>query len=161
MWSTENSKRLIKKVTKEYGREILQEGSKSVLGLEDHLDTMVAMAMNIDKDCITLARQWRIVIERAAMTEGIDKVKLVLEQDTKILDIINLDKEPSSKEIEMELEQKAPTEEIDNQKLINEIEMAIEEKEVSLTSNIKNKDKLEDISSSKTAIEAFSLDQSI
>ena len=56
MWSTENSKRLIKKVTKEYGREILQEGSKSVLGLEDHLDTMVAMAMNIDKDCITLAR---------------------------------------------------------------------------------------------------------
>ena len=122
---------------------------------------MVAIAMNIDKDCVTLARQWHIVIERVAMTEGIDKVKLVLEQDTKILDIINIDKEPSSKEIEMELEQKAPTEEIDNQKIINEIEMAIKEKEVSLISNIKNKDKLEDTSSSKIAIEVFSLDQSI
>ena len=56
MWSTENSKRLIKKVTKEYGREILQEGSKSVLGLEDHFDTIAAIAININKDCITLTR---------------------------------------------------------------------------------------------------------
>ena len=38
MWNRENAARLISLVTKEYGREIIAEGSKSVLGLEDHLD---------------------------------------------------------------------------------------------------------------------------
>ena len=44
-------------MTKEYSKEIIQEENKSVLGLEDYLDEIVAKAMNIDKDCIILARQ--------------------------------------------------------------------------------------------------------
>ena len=56
MWNTESSKHFIKKITKEYEREIIQEGSISVLGLADYFDEMVAKAMNIDKDFVTLAR---------------------------------------------------------------------------------------------------------
>ena len=40
--------------------------------------------MNIDKDFITLARQWHTVLEKAAFTEGIDKVKLVLEREQEV-----------------------------------------------------------------------------
>ena len=57
MWNTESSKHFIKKITKEYRREIIQESSVSVLGLADHLDEIVAKAMNINKDFVTLARQ--------------------------------------------------------------------------------------------------------
>ena len=78
MWNTESSKYFIKKITKEYRKEIIQEGSISVLELADHLDEMVAKAMNVDKDFVTLARQWRIALERAVFTEGIDKVKEIL-----------------------------------------------------------------------------------
>src|SRR5437762_11563254 len=81
MWNTESSKHFIKKITKEYGREIIQEGSISVLGLADHLDEIVAKAMNVDKNFVTLARQWHIALERAALIEGIDKVKEVLERE--------------------------------------------------------------------------------
>ena len=84
MWNTESSKHFIKKLTKEYEREIIQKSSISVLGLVDHLDEMVAKAINIDKDFVTLARQWHIVLERAAFTEGIDKVKKVLEREQKV-----------------------------------------------------------------------------
>ena len=81
MQNTESSKHFIKKITKEYRREIIQEGSVSVLGLADHLDEIVAKAMNVDKNFVTLARQWRIALERATFTEGIDKVKEVLERE--------------------------------------------------------------------------------
>ena len=57
IWNTESSKHFIKKITKEYRREIIQEGSVLLLGLADHLDEMVAKAMNVDNDFITLARQ--------------------------------------------------------------------------------------------------------
>jgi len=56
MWNTESSKHFIKKITKEYGREIIQEGSISVLGLANYLDEMVAKVMNVDKDFVTLAK---------------------------------------------------------------------------------------------------------
>ena len=81
MQNTESSKHFIKKITKEYGREIIQEGSVSVLGLADHLDKIVTKAINVDKNFVTLARQWHIALERAAFTEGIDKVKEVLERE--------------------------------------------------------------------------------
>src|SRR5437868_15465123 len=81
MWNTKSSKHFIKKITKEYRREIIQEGSVSVLGLANHLDEIVAKAINIDKNLVILARQWRIALERAAFTEDIDKVKEVLERE--------------------------------------------------------------------------------
>ena len=84
MLNTESYKHFIKKITKEYRREIIQEGSISVLELADYLDEIVAKAMNIDKDIITLAKQWHIALERAAFTEGIDKVKEVLGREQEL-----------------------------------------------------------------------------
>ena len=74
MQNRENAVKSIGIVTKEYGREIIAEGSKSVLGLEDYLDKSVAKILGIESDIITVAKEWRKVIERAAITEGIDKI---------------------------------------------------------------------------------------
>src|SRR5205085_4168135 len=110
MWNTESSKHFIKKITKEYEKEIIQEGSVSVLGLADHLDEMVAKAMNVNKDFITLARQWRIALERAAFTEGIDKVKEVLEKEQELA-ITHQEKiNEVIKEVEMGIEEAIATE---------------------------------------------------
>jgi hypothetical protein len=68
-------------VTKEYGKEIIAEGSRSVMGLEDHIDKMIAEILDVDSSIVTVAREWRKVIERAAMTEGIDRVKSILGQE--------------------------------------------------------------------------------
>ena len=74
MWNRENVARLISLVTKEYSREIIAEGSKSVLGLEDHLNKLVAKILGTECEIVIVAREWRKVIERAAITEGINKV---------------------------------------------------------------------------------------
>ena len=84
MWNTKSSKHFIKKITKEYRREIIQEGSVSVLELVNHLDEIIAKAMNVNKDFITLARQQHIVLERATFIEGIDKVKEVLRREQEL-----------------------------------------------------------------------------
>ncbi|CAG8611962.1 5654_t:CDS:2, partial [Paraglomus occultum] len=103
-----------KKITKEYGREIIQEGSTLVLGLADHFDEIVAKAMNVEKELITLARQWHITLERAAFTEGVDKVKEVLER-----------------------EQEATTTQQENIKeVVEEVEMRIEEERITETKKI-------------------------
>ena len=83
MWNREKAIRLIGVVTKEYGKEIIAEGSKSVMGLEDHIDKMIAEILEVNSDMVTVAREWRKVIERAAMTERIDKVKTILGQEVK------------------------------------------------------------------------------
>src|SRR5437868_3852608 len=110
MWNTESSKHFIKKITKEYGREIIQEGSVSVLGLADHLNEMVAKAMNVDKDFITLARQWCIALERAAFTEGIDKIKEVLEKEQELAITHQEKMNEVIKEVEMGIEEATATE---------------------------------------------------
>ena len=83
MWNRAKATRLVRIVTKEYGKEIITEGSKSVIGLEDHIDRMIAEILGIESDIVTVAREWRKVIERAAMTEGINRVKILLEQENK------------------------------------------------------------------------------
>ena len=83
MWNRAKAARLVGIVTKEYSKEIITEGSKSVMGLEDHIDRMIAEILEIESDIVTVAREWIKVIERAAMTEGIDKVKIILEQKNK------------------------------------------------------------------------------
>jgi len=83
MWNRAKAARLVGIVTKEYGKEIITEGSKSVMGLEDHIDRMIAEILGIESDIVTVAREWRKVIERAAMTEGIDRVKSILGQENK------------------------------------------------------------------------------
>ena len=83
MWNRAKAARLVGIVTKEYGTEIITEGSKSVMGLEDHIDRMIAEILGIESDIVTVAREQRKVIERAAMTEGIDRVKIILGQENK------------------------------------------------------------------------------
>ena len=58
MWNRENAVRLISLITKEYSREIIAEGSKSVLGLEDHLDKLVAKILGTECEIVTAAREW-------------------------------------------------------------------------------------------------------
>ena len=83
MWNRAKAARLVGIVTKEYGKEIITEGSKSVMGLEDHIDRMIAEILEVNSDMVIVAREWRKVIERAAITEGIDKVKTILGQEVK------------------------------------------------------------------------------
>src|SRR5437868_6298816 len=119
MWNRENAIRLTKKIAKEYGKEILAEGSKSVIGFEDHVDKMVAGIIGVDSEIVTAAREWRKVIGRAAMHEGIEKVENVLKQESseiinnfnvrKIeeskmnLEAINIAEAPSTERIEVEM----------------------------------------------------------
>ena len=83
MWNREKAIRLVGVVTKEYSKEIIAEDSRLVMGLEDHIDRMIAKILEVDSDIVTVAREQRKVIERVAITEGINKVKIILEQENK------------------------------------------------------------------------------
>src|SRR5438552_2817838 len=104
MWNREKAIRLVGVVTKEYGKEIIAEGSKSVIGLEDHIDRMIAKILEVESDIVTVAREWRKVIERVAITEGIDKVKIILGQDDQyslVKNDIIIDSQESKSDIEI------------------------------------------------------------
>ena len=80
MQNREKATRLIRIVTKEYGNEIIAKGSKVVMSLEDHIDRIIEEILEVESDIVIVAREQRKVIERAAMTERIDKVKIILGQ---------------------------------------------------------------------------------
>jgi len=101
MWNKEKTKKLIQEITQKYGEEIAIDGSKSVLGLEKHLDRMVAKLMGLDLEIVQIARQWRAIIKRAAITEGLDKVSNMLEQD-ELIEIAQSIEVPEVEEIVME-----------------------------------------------------------
>jgi len=48
---------LIKEVIRKYSKEIAIEGSSAVLGLEEHLDKIVAELMSVELEIIKIARQ--------------------------------------------------------------------------------------------------------
>ena len=126
MWNRENVAKLIGIVTKEYSREIIAEGSKSVLGLEDHLDKLVAKILGIESDIITAAREWRKVIERAVITERIDKVQLLLEcRDTTITYKISNIEEQEIKIANKIIEEQRELNKVEN--ITEEAEMIVEE----------------------------------
>ena len=102
MWNREKAIRLVEVVTKEYGKEIIAEGSRLVMGLEDHIDKMIAEILEVNSDIVTVAREQRKVIERAAMTEGIDKVKTILGQEVK--HIVEKDNESKLQENKTDIE---------------------------------------------------------
>jgi hypothetical protein len=161
MWNTRSSKVLIKKITKEYGSEIIEEGSKSVMGMADHIDEIVARVMKVDKDFVTLAREWRTVIERAAITEGIDKVQAVLAQEVRseVVDIVNTKDDLMEIRETTEVNYVMPKEEF--QVLPNvEIEMYIEETEKKKTNNDKLEEKIEERIEERKS-ESRSLEESI
>ena len=53
------------------------------MGLENHIDRMIAEILEVESDIVIVAREQKKVIERVAMTERIDKVKIILEQENK------------------------------------------------------------------------------
>src|SRR5207237_5236874 len=79
MWKREKTKRLIKEVVKKYRKKIAIEGNNAVLELEEHLDRIVAELMGVELEIIKIARQWHSVIERAAITDRFDSVKVLIE----------------------------------------------------------------------------------
>src|SRR5205814_352548 len=81
MWKREKTRRLIKEVIRKYGKEIAIEGSNAVLGLEEYLDKIVAELMGVELEIIKIARQWRAVIERAAITDRFDGVRALIESE--------------------------------------------------------------------------------
>ena len=93
---------MTKKIAKEYGKEILAEGSRSVIGFEDHVDKIVAGIIGVESELVTAAREWRKVIRRAAMHEGIEKVENILKQVSN--KIINIPIEKEIKESKMNIE---------------------------------------------------------
>jgi len=81
MWKREKTKRLIKEVVKKYSKEIAIEGSNAVLGLEEHLDRIVAELMGVELEIIKIARQWRAVIKRAAITDRFNSIRALIESE--------------------------------------------------------------------------------
>ena len=102
MQNREKVTRLVGIVTKEYGKEIIAEESKAIISLEDHIDRIIAEILEIDSNIVIVAREQRKVIERAAITEGIDKVKIVLGQEVKYT--VVLDNELKAQESKLDLE---------------------------------------------------------
>jgi hypothetical protein len=156
MWNKEKTKMLIREITKKYGREIAIEGTNSVIGLEEHLDKVVAEVMGLDFEIIKIARQWRTVIERAAIAEGIEYVKQVLEiKEEKKEDLYIEEKTVEEVEMKTEVEEQklnnieedlSTSMEIVDEKNIARIEMKTEESKYSDMEDIQ---KAEDRSSSE------------
>ena len=78
MQNFEKSTNLINKIAQLYGKEMIYDGSNSVEGLAAYLDEMVANIMYIDKNIVTTARKQLKIIERAAISDRIDKVEQIL-----------------------------------------------------------------------------------
>ena len=81
--------------------------------------------MNVDKNFVTLARQQRIALKRAAFTEGIDKVKEVLEREEVILITQQEKINEVTKEVEIGIEETIVTEtnrakEVESYKIIKQ-----------------------------------------
>ena len=57
MWNREKATRLVRIVTKEYGKKIIAEGSWAVIGLEDYIDRMIAEILEVDSDIVIVARE--------------------------------------------------------------------------------------------------------
>ena len=106
MWNANNSTKLINKIAQLYGEEMIYDSSNSVEGLAAHLDEMVAIAMNIDKNIITTARKQRKIIQRAAISDRIDKVNQILNQEETQTLIQASETYEEIKEIEMLAEDK-------------------------------------------------------
>ena len=83
MQNREKATRLVEIVTKEYSKEIIAKGSRAVIGLEDYIDRMIVQILEVDSNIVTVAREQRKVIDKVAITEGINKVKIVLRQEIK------------------------------------------------------------------------------
>ena len=73
-----------------------------MLGFEDHVDKIVASIVGVESEIVTAAREWRKIIGRAAMHEGIEKVERVLGQES--IEIICKNSEESREESKTNIE---------------------------------------------------------
>ena len=131
MWNKDNSIRIVKEITKEYGREILDEGSKSVRGFENYVDKMIAKILGIESEIVTAAREWRSVLERAAMHEGMDNIKKVIEWEN--AGIANNEAKFEVKELNIIQEETTQVEITRTENIIDKIELESIEEEMQIT----------------------------
>ena len=101
MWNKENTRTTTRRFTKKYGRELFQEGSSAIKRIEEFFDEVVASAMIVDKEMITVARQWRTAIKRIATLEGLVKVKEIMIQENRSEKLEVAERSILSTEVEM------------------------------------------------------------
>ena len=154
MQNSENSTNLINKIAHLYGQEMIFNRSNSVEGLVVHLNEIIAKIMHINKNIIMIARQWHKIIERAAISNRIDKVKQILNQE-EILTTIQLALViEETEEIEIITETKIlnkPTE--THSKKAVEIEIEIKKEKSSQIAFSNSETKLQDIDKSEDLLE--------
>jgi hypothetical protein len=170
MWNKERTREMISKIINKYGKEIGIEGSNSVLGLDEHLDKLVANMMGLDLEVIKFARQWRLIIERAAITEGFDKIKELLESEEnkeifqaedkslneiREIEMITEVEEESLKTLELESRYKEEQQDMEDIRVTKDINKKEENKEKNTNNNQRLKGMLVD------SYEKVSLDKSI
>ena len=56
MWNKKRMTKLIHNITQKYRSEIAIKGSNSVLGLEEHLDQIVARLIRLDLEIVKVTR---------------------------------------------------------------------------------------------------------
>ena len=78
MWNKESTRTTTRWFIEKYRRELFQKGSSTIERIEEFFDEAVVSAMIVDKEMITVARQWRTAIKRIATLEGLAKVKEVM-----------------------------------------------------------------------------------
>ena len=131
MWNKDNSIRIVKEITKEYRREILDEGSKSVRGFENYVDKMIAKILDIESEIVIVAREWRSILERVAIHEGMDNIKKVIEWEN--ADIANNETKIEVKELNIIQEETTQVEITRIENIIDKIELESMEEEMQIT----------------------------
>src|SRR5438552_16257174 len=104
MWNKESTRNATRRFTEKYGRELFQEGSNAIERIEEFFDEAVASAMVVNKEMITVARQWRTAIKRIAILEGLSRVKEVITQENKREEIEVAERNIPNIEVEMQTE---------------------------------------------------------
>src|SRR5205085_4189927 len=104
MWNKESTRNATRRFTEKYGRELFQEGSNAIERIEEFFDEAVASAMIVDKEMITVARQWRTAIKRIATFEGLAKVKEIMTQENRSEELEVAERRIPSTEVEMQTE---------------------------------------------------------
>ena len=135
MQNREKATRLIRIVTKEYGNEIIAKGSKVVMSLEDHIDRIIEEILEVESDIVIVAREQRKVIERAAMTERIDKVKIILGQVDNHTTAKSDEIKSQKSKLDIEIVQQSDTSNINSN--IASLEIEFEENQLPIDGKVK------------------------
>jgi RNA recognition motif. (a.k.a. RRM, RBD, or RNP domain) len=75
MWNKENTSDITRRCIEKYGNELFIRGSQAAENIDEQIDELIAEVMGIDKEIVTIVRQWRTAFKKIAIAEGLNKVK--------------------------------------------------------------------------------------